>query len=139
MSNRRGPPRPRERKHHRLTYLPVGEISNMATSKVSGIRLSGICCAVPEQARTIADETGLFTREEVQRISQSTGILQRHIAPEGMCTSDLCCAAAVSLLDEMKYDRSSIDLLLFITQTPDYVLPATACILQTRLGLPKSC
>lgn len=48
-------------------------------------------------------------------------------------------AAAEKLVEDLAWDKSEIDALIFVTQTPDYILPATACIIQDRLGLPKTC
>jgi 3-oxoacyl-[acyl-carrier-protein] synthase-3 len=56
-----------------------------------------------------------------------------------MCASDLCFAAAERLLSQLEWDRSSIDHLVVVTQYPDYLLPATSCLLHGRLGLSKSC
>lgn len=111
----------------------------MAVSKVSGVRLAGVASAVPEQKRHFSDLAAAFGEEEVRKISESTGVVERHIAPPGMCTSDLCYAAAERLLAETGWERDSIDALIFVSQTPDYVLPATACTLQRRLKLSKRC
>ncbi|EBK2059949.1 hypothetical protein AAL85_24445 [Salmonella enterica subsp. enterica serovar Typhi] len=67
-----------------------------------------------------------------------TGVQTVYRVQPGQTTSDLCFAAAEKLLTDLKWDRSSIDGVVFISQTPDYVLPATSCILQDRLGLPAS-
>lgn len=56
-----------------------------------------------------------------------------------MCASDLCEDAANRLLVDLKWDKQSVDALVFVTQTPDYILPATACTLQQRLGLSTTC
>jgi 3-oxoacyl-[acyl-carrier-protein] synthase-3 len=71
-------------------------------------------------------------------ISSKTGIERRHIAASGECASDLAESAARKLFDEHDVDPESIDFLLLCTQTPDYPLPTTACLLQERLGLPTS-
>jgi 3-oxoacyl-[acyl-carrier-protein] synthase-3 len=76
---------------------------------------------------------------KAEKISQSTGVRQRRVAPNGTCTSDLCLAAAERLLDQLGWSRDSVELLVFVSQTPDYVLPATSCSLHSRLGLSKSC
>ena len=68
-------------------------------------------------------------------IESKTGIRQRHIAAEGECSSDLGVAAAEKLFAEHNIDPQSIDYILFCTQTPDYPLPTTACLIQNRLGL----
>ncbi len=72
-------------------------------------------------------------------IASKTGILQRYIAAEDECASDLGYRAARKLMDEQNIDPNSIDFLLLCTQTPDYPLPTTACLLQDRLGLPTHC
>lgn len=108
----------------------------MASSKVSGVRIAGIASAVPERTRTAAEDMG---EENAERISRTLGVRQRHIASSGLCASDLCHAAAERLLEELGWSRSSVDLLIFVSQTPDYRLPATSCTLQSRLGLATSC
>lgn len=56
-----------------------------------------------------------------------------------MTSSDLCFSAAEQLLEKLAWERSEIDCLIFVSQTPDYILPATACILQEKLGLGQHC
>lgn len=73
------------------------------------------------------------------RLEVKTGIFSRHIAGTDECASDLAFQAAEKLLSGMQIDRTTIDVLLFCTQSPDHYLPATACILQHRLGLPVTC
>jgi 3-oxoacyl-[acyl-carrier-protein] synthase III len=79
-----------------------------------------------------------FPKWDMDLIFAKTGIRQRHIAAPGECASDLGVAAAEKLFTEYKIDRGTIDFLLFCTQTPDYPLPTTACLIQNRLGLPTS-
>jgi 3-oxoacyl-[acyl-carrier-protein] synthase-3 len=79
-----------------------------------------------------------FPRWDMPLIYAKTGIRERHIAAPDECASDLGVAAAEKLFAEHNIDRSTIDFLLFCTQTPDYVLPTTACLMQDRLGLPTS-
>jgi 3-oxoacyl-[acyl-carrier-protein] synthase-3 len=76
---------------------------------------------------------------ETERIGQKTGIECRRIAAEGETASDLAFAAAERLFANSSFKREEIDYLLFCTQSPDYALPASACILQDRLRLPVSC
>jgi 3-oxoacyl-[acyl-carrier-protein] synthase-3 len=79
-----------------------------------------------------------FPKWNMEMICAKTGIRARHIAAEDECASDLGVAAAEKLFSRYQIDRSSIDFLLFCTQTPDYPLPTTACMMQDRLGLPTS-
>ncbi len=68
-------------------------------------------------------------------IAEKTGIKARHIAADDECSSDLAYRAAMKLFQENDVDPKSIDFLLLCTQTPDYTLPTTACLLQDRLGM----
>ena len=111
----------------------------MAFGRVCGVKVAGISAAVPAYKRALIDELPAFTQDEIRKLSENTGIQSRHIAPEGMCTSDLCHCAAERLLDELGWQRDTVDALIFVSQTPDYILPATSCTLQHRLGLSKHC
>lgn len=77
-----------------------------------------------------------FPQWNMEAIYEKTGIAARHIAAPDECASDLGVAAAERLFQEYNIDRESIDFLLLCTQTPDYPLPTTACLMQERLGLP---
>jgi 3-oxoacyl-[acyl-carrier-protein] synthase-3 len=79
-----------------------------------------------------------FPNWDMKAIFAKTGIRVRRIAADGECASDLGVAAAEKLFAEHNIDRSTIDFLLLCTQTPDYPLPTTACLMQDRLGLPTS-
>jgi 3-oxoacyl-[acyl-carrier-protein] synthase III len=111
----------------------------MAIVRVEGVRLAGLASSVPDFVRTVDDDVLQFKSEDARKISKSIGVTSRRIAPEGVCASDLCVAAAERLLDELDWDRESIQAVLFVTQTPDYPAPATACTLQSRLGLSTNC
>jgi len=74
----------------------------------------------------------------VKEIIDKVGIKERRFADDKTCSSDLCFAAADKLIAKMEVDRSEIDLLVFVSQTPDYRMPATSVLLQHRLGLSKS-
>ena len=75
----------------------------------------------------------------MELILEKTGVYARHIAGPEETASDLGVAACEALLKQHNIDRESIDFLLFCTQTPDYPLPTTACLVQERLGLPRGC
>jgi 3-oxoacyl-[acyl-carrier-protein] synthase-3 len=75
---------------------------------------------------------------DMKLIYGKTGIRERHIAQAGECASDLGVTAAERLFSQHNIDPRTIDFLLFCTQTPDYVLPTTACLIQDRLGLRTS-
>ena len=76
-----------------------------------------------------------FPEWDIEKISSKTGINSRHISAEDEFSSDMAVKAAEKLFLEHNIDKSEIDFLLFCTQSPDYFLPTTACILQEKLGL----
>jgi 3-oxoacyl-[acyl-carrier-protein] synthase-3 len=101
--------------------------------------IAGIQPALPD---TVLDNEQLASEYQgwtAEKIYAKTGIKTRRIAAEGECASDLAFRAAEELIAHQQLDRSSVDFLLYCTQTPDYILPTTACVLQHRLGLPVSC
>lgn len=110
----------------------------MAILQFQGVGISAIAGAVPKNTIKNLEYTQYFKSEDVREIVEKTGIVERRFAPEGMCASDLCFAAAEKLIEENHIDRSEIDLLVFISQTPDYRMPATSILLQDRLGLSKT-
>jgi len=110
----------------------------MANFEIQNILIEGVAAAVP--VRTLSNtKNSLLTSDEANKFIQTTGIRQVHVSPPEICTSDLCFRAAQQLFDDLKIDKQDIDVLIFVSQTPDYILPITASILQNRLGLSKSC
>jgi 3-oxoacyl-[acyl-carrier-protein] synthase-3 len=97
-----------------------------------------IAVHLPERVETTDELAALFPRWDLDLIYSKTGIRSRHIAAPGECASDLGVAAAEKLFADYGVDRSTIDFLLFCTQTPDYPLPTTACLMQNRLALPTT-
>ncbi len=97
-----------------------------------------IAIHLPETVEDNAALQAQFPKWDMDLIYAKTGIRARHIAGPQQCASDLGVAAAEKLFAAHAIDRSTIDFLLFCTQTPDYPLPTTACLLQDRLGLPTS-
>lgn len=87
----------------------------------------------------LSNETlaGLYEGWTPERILEKTGIRRRFVSAPGECPSDLALLAAEKLFQ--KFDRGKVDFLLLCTQTPDYILPTTACVLQHRLGLSTAC
>lgn len=110
----------------------------MAILSFSGVGISAMVAAVPRNVINNYAYTQYFPAEEVKEVVDKIGVYERRIADENTCSSDLCFAAAEKLFADNSVDRSEIDLLVFISQTPDYRMPATSVILQNRLGLPNS-
>lgn len=112
----------------------------MAISKVDNFAIRGICCALPKKEISIHElGKSYFPREEIQKIEDIIGIKKLYLAQEGQTSSDLCCEAAERLLSDLNWEKNSIDGVLFISQTPDYIAPATSFLLQYKLGLGKHC
>jgi len=111
------------------------------TSRIRGVKIAGIASAVPASSLDhlkTAERAGVST-EEAEKIAEMTGVYQRHVAPISCCTSDLANAAAQRLMADLNWAPESIGALVVVSQTHDYALPATACILQRRLALARSC
>lgn len=102
------------------------------------MRVTGVAAAVPRNVVYTTD-FDFFTPEEAGVFNNTVGIKQRHIAPEDVCASDLCFAAADQLLADLKWERESVDVLIFESVTGDYKTPPTSCLLQDRLGLSEDC
>lgn len=98
-----------------------------------------ISCYLPEKIRTNADISRRHPEWSIEKISLKVGIEQRHIASEEETAGDLAYNAACSLFEKALIHKDQIDYIILCTQSPDYMLPSTACILQHRLGLPKEC
>lgn len=111
----------------------------MAYLDYSNYRIRGICTAVPPKIRKSSDFSGQIGVDGVDKFVKAVGVVQGHISDDYMTTSDLCHYAANTLLNALDIDRSTIDALLFVSQTPDYIAPSTACLLQFRLGLSTVC
>lgn len=94
---------------------------------------------LPEAVETNEDLKRQYPRWDMELIASKTGIQQRHIAAPDECSSDLGVAAARRLFADHAIDPGTIDFLLFCSQSPDYPLPTTACLIQERLGLPTVC
>jgi 3-oxoacyl-[acyl-carrier-protein] synthase-3 len=110
----------------------------MPLQYLDNVVVKGIAACIPKNKVSNLDYA-LLSLEERKKFVKTTGIEFRHIAEAEQCTSDFCYIAAKALIDELKWDKDEIDILLFVSQTADYPYPATSIILQDRLGLSKSC
>lgn len=104
----------------------------------TGVGITALSAAVPKRVIKNYEYTEFFPADEVKEVVDKIGVFERRFVDEETCSSDLCYAAAEKLILDNKVDRSEIDLLVFISQTPDYRMPATSVILQHRLGLPNT-
>jgi len=104
---------------------------------LNNLQLSGVSACVPKNKIEISDFYDAFGKKEVDRIAISTGIKELRIAPANLKTSDLCVEASFKLISELNVCREDIGAIVFVSQTPDYIMPSTSCVLQHRLGLKK--
>lgn len=111
----------------------------MAFLKIENIRISGISACVPKTIVENNDSNLFGNREELASYISSTGVERRHVASNEQCASDLCYEAAKRVIEKLNWEKSEIEILFFVSQTHDYIYPATACILQNRLGLSEDC
>lgn len=105
---------------------------------IKSIRIAGMQSTVPTTRHSFVETPDTYTQEEANKIYESTGIHSRRILDEALCVSDLCLFAAETLLNRLKWDAKSVDILIFVSQSADYPYPATACLMQTRLGLEET-
>ncbi len=117
--------------HHLLSFI-------MAFIEVNNIKVKGLTVCVPGN---VVENSSYTVVPEGDRPAfiQAIGIERRRVAPDGVCASDLCFKAAENLISNLKWNKAEIDLIVFVSQTPDYKMPATSCILQHRLGIPRTC
>jgi 3-oxoacyl-[acyl-carrier-protein] synthase-3 len=101
-----------------------------------GVQIKHIEYFLPDKVLTNAEMEKEFPDWSAQKIEDKTGIRQRHVVSEGETALDLAVEACRKLF--AKYDKSLIDFVLLCTQSPDYFLPTSACILQDRLGLNRN-
>lgn len=107
----------------------------MAFLQYDGVGITAMSAAVPKRIVVNREYTEVFSKAEADEIVDKTGIEFRRFADENTCSSDLCLAAAEKVIADNEVDKDEIDLLIFISQTPDYRMPATSVTLQHRLGL----
>ncbi len=112
----------------------------MINSQFSNIKIAAVATAVPKNKEVLSEKyNNIFGEKNVTKFSKSTGIYERHISLEEQTASDLAFVAAEKIIKEKQIDRNEIGICIFVIQTPDYRLPATACALHKRLGLSKDC
>jgi len=110
----------------------------MAFLKIENIRVSGFSACVPKQI----DENSsypLFDDKAYKNYVATTGVERKRKAEPDVCSSDLCVAAGERLIADLNWRKEDISFLIFVSQTADYILPATSVIIQSRLDLPNDC
>lgn len=113
----------------------------MAFLEIKNVRIAGISAGVPKFVASNLhplEDDGISTEYSPEAFVETTGVQERRISDK-LTTSDLCYEAAERLITDLRWEKSEIEAIVFVSQTADYILPATACILQDRLGLSKEC
>ncbi|MHC1773543.1 MAG: ketoacyl-ACP synthase III [Flexilinea sp.] len=105
--------------------------------KQDNIKISGIAVAAPGRWVSIDEFIPDLGSENIEKFKKNTGITGRYEASQYQTASDICFSAASRLLEEKQISAKEIEAIIFISQTPDYIAPATACVLQHRLQMPK--
>lgn len=111
----------------------------MACGVLENIEIKGIACAVPETKVNSEAFYDKFGAENVDKFVKMTGVKERCVASKEQTSSDLCYVAAEKVIAKLGWEKDSIDAVVFVSQSPDYRLPATACVLHGRLGLKQNC
>jgi 3-oxoacyl-[acyl-carrier-protein] synthase III len=111
----------------------------MALLQYKGVGITAMAAAIPKKViYNLEYNTQYFGVEEVRSLVEKIGVYERRFVDDSVCSSDLCYAAAEKLISDKGICREEIDLLIFVSQTPDYRMPATSVILQDRLKLAQS-
>ena len=110
----------------------------MAYIDINNVSIRGVSAAVPKNS---IENKDIYQEGwgDYANFVETTGIERHHNAPKEICSSDLCVSAADVLINRLGWEKESIDALIFVSQTPDYLEPATSCIIQNRLGLSTDC
>lgn len=109
-----------------------------STSTRSAIIRAVTSCVPARVWDNFADSKG-FEAEEIEKVVRMAGVKTRHVADETICSSDMCLAAAKDALAALQWPAESVDALIFVTQSPDYFLPSTACLMHRDLKLRDGC
>lgn len=110
----------------------------MSFLTVSNVNIKGIAACVPSK---VYDNMSYehITTDERELFIKTTGIKERRIADETISTSDMCYEPAIRLIEKLNWKKDEIDIVIMVTQSPDFFIPGSAVILQDKLGLKKSC
>lgn len=111
----------------------------MSQLTVRNVKIVGMSACAPQKVEENLTLSIFESEEEARKVISSTGIVRRHIVGEGTTASDLAFVTANKIIEELGWERESIDLLAYVCQSRDFIAPQTACILQDRLGLSQGC
>jgi 3-oxoacyl-[acyl-carrier-protein] synthase III len=109
----------------------------MAIFSVSDVRIAGMAACVPKAIISNEDYKWVSKKERDQLI-KTTGVITKRVAPKGVTTSDMSIPATEKLLADLGWNKQDVELLIFISQSRDYLIPGTSHILQDRMGFPTT-
>ena len=109
----------------------------MALLEFKNVRIAGISAGVPKKIVNNLELKNLSKDYDAAAFVEATGVKERRV--DNFTTSDLCLVAAEQLIKDLNWDKSEIEAVIFVSQTRDYQIPATSCIIQDQLGLSKEC
>src|SRR5256885_8321184 len=111
----------------------------MSRTTIEGFRIAGVAtCVPPRIVNNTSDALG-FDPGEVRKVVAMAGVQERRVVEDGVTSADLCFEAAEQLLQRLGWERDSLTGLILVTQSPDYFLPSTSCMLHYWLGLGDHC
>lgn len=111
----------------------------MSKTRIENIRIAGISTCVPSRVVDNLAAGALYGAVEVRKVVGMAGVRNRRVVDPGTCSSDLCYQAAKTLLEKLDWAPESVTGLIMVTQSPDYFLPSTSCLLHKWLGLSPDC
>ena len=112
----------------------------MSITKTNHVKMVGIAVTLPKNKASVHSyNKGHFETSEIETISKTVGVQTLYEATPNQTASDFCLNSAEKLIDDVGWSKDSIDGLIFASQTPDYIAPATSSIMQNRLGLSTDC
>lgn len=122
--------------------IKKGVYKNLENISVKGVRVEALACTVPKEKFSVAEyAANLIDAKTAERVANVSGFESLRITPDNMTTSDLCFDSAMRVLDGMRENNMNpddISAIIFVSKTTDYLEPATAHIMQSRLGLHNS-
>ena len=111
----------------------------MSVQHIRNVSICGIAAAVPQRKIEVADCQNFKSVEDREKHIKNVGVERIRCHQGDMTTGDLCQAAALRLMADLHWSPEDVDLLVFVSQSMDYVLPATSCVLHGKLGLREDC
>lgn len=116
-----------------------GEPASVSRTRIDGFRIAGVSTCVPPRRVDNLSCGSAFGDDEVRKVVSMAGVRHRHVVDHGTTATDLCFDAAARLLDALGWAPDSITALILVTQSPDYFLPSSSCMVHKWLGLSDEC